>query len=52
MIKTCHFKIKALKLFLILFFILVGCAKKNLNSLIIPPNFSDLPIAESSEKIN
>jgi hypothetical protein len=33
-----------------IFFILVSCANKNINSLILPPNFSDLPISETSEK--
>ena len=50
MIKTCHLKIVGIIFFVMIFFILANCAKKNIDPLILPPNFSDLPISETSEK--
>ena len=49
MIKTCYLKIIKI-IFSVMIFFLVGCAKKNINTLLLPPNFSDLPISETSEK--
>ena len=50
MIKTCYFKNIAIIFSLVLVFVLTGCAKTKVNALLIPPGFSDLPIAETSEK--